>query len=271
MRETIWYRCDPRGVGLMRLMQQVLALLIRHLRALLRSLLPLYLVGAVALYAAFYLQKSWFFEAFEFGEDVPRNVFLTGFVVPAVFFVMAGVGLCGLAVMWHRIVLVPKEAMFKTSSLGQYVFAFIILIIMLFFMVYLPSMVISLFILPYVFDSLAAVIALQVLNLAATLLASWLWLRAGLTLPDAALGESDLSISASMDLTSHRRLDILVVAVAQLAVVQFCLWIGDVMPASLWSMTQVILTLLWPVGPLIGLAALTVLYNEARAAGERVG
>ena len=242
----------------MSVLKGALGLIWEYRLPLLRRILPWYVLLLCFLAVGTWLNQSAF--ATGITEGGVRGGFFTAFGSTGLLLLVYGLSAAALAVLWHRMVLNNDELPITWATWGRYLWAVILIALALLLVVGVPWMILqftvgSLFMSRQNFEAVG--LALYLLAAFFTFLGHLLWLRWGLTLPAAAYGDWELTMTDSIEATGDYAWPITVLAIL-LTAFQF------VVPTVNASMvaTLVVGELLFLIPTLIGLSALTWLYRE---------
>ena len=231
------------------LFSEALAMIAAHWQRLLIVLVPLYALQ----WSAVQLGERAMSRAFDNLSTFDGRMFFAFWVAGLGLIVAWSIGAALLAVLWHRLVLHAQKVWPPLSAFGWYLWqAFKLSLLIALFswgLFALVSMIMATA--PFVFFDLFWAIALAI-----HVLMTWLWLRFGLILPAAALGDDEMTM-----LTSWFETEGAAWPIFALAVVQGAMW-SAINAFDAWSRWTGAQFFLWPLPMLLGLAALSVLYRD---------
>ncbi|MEO9824028.1 MAG: hypothetical protein ABJF50_06380 [Paracoccaceae bacterium] len=247
----------PRRWKTFDLTSQAFAIILTHWKPLLLVLAPIYLLQWGIMHFVEGLVGQ------SIGAITAQDMlgFLVFWAAALAILMVWSIGGTCLAVLWHRLVLRPSAVWPPFSALGWYLWEAFKLTVLL---AVLSWIVLAGFGLAFSHWSSSFFGFLWAASLAFSAAFTWLWIRLGLVLPAAALGNKDMTLVTSWFETEGGEWSIFILALVQgamwLAITEIGYW-------SNWGAAELFLT---PLPVLLGLAALSVLYRdlETRTAGD---
>ena len=220
-----------------------------HWKQLLVVLLPIYVVQ----WGLIHLVERAIMRSIDEAATLGGKGFLAIWLAGLALIIAWSIGAALLAVLWHRLVLRAPGVWPPFSAFGWYLweaFKLSFLIAVLSWGLFALMGIVVAYA-PFLFTNVFWAVAVVI-----SILMAWLWLRFGLILPAAAVGDADMTMVKSWFETENA-----VWPIFALAVVQGVMW-SAINAIDAWTRWTGAEFFLWPLPVLLGLAALSVLYRD---------